>query len=483
MKKKIYIILLSVLIFLLIIFSFIPQILSSISFKKLIIKKIEKKFDSKIEIDNLNFSWFGPQKILNIKYIDKNINASTESIISNMSFFSFYKALKTTEKLPFLAHTKINNLNIDLHFEDMPKVSFYNIYTDIKSQNNDFNIFEITGKTTEDKFQGNFSIYMEMNREIINLKANGLAIPTVGIDNIVFYKSKKLKGIIYALLGSNMNIDIDAKITNFKGPVNINIISSNAEAKLNLLYQDGNVSLVKPAFLQFHLNANTKKIIKGIDFVKTYANSPLSLQISNHDFEIPVKKFLLNKVLIKNMILDPGRLLVSNTGAIRSIMNFSKMGNPKEVQIWSTFVNTRVEDSIFYFDRIDLLIENELHLCFWGKINLKTQALNMNMGLTQDTLETLFGITSVADDYVLKVPVKGTLDDPKVDMSKAAAKILALSALEQGKGIGKIIGGVVSKMQNDSDIPPPKRPFPWEGKVLKKKKETPLNPENFFKIF
>ena len=97
------------------------------------------------------------------------------------------------------------------------------------------------------------------------------------------------------------------------------------------------------------------------------------------------------------------------------------MGNAKTVHMWFTPVNLRIMNNILYTDRMDILIDNDLHICTWGNINLQNKRLNMNLGLTAYTLENIFGLSNLDPDYVITIPITGTLDKPKLDSSGATA--------------------------------------------------------------
>ena len=110
---------------------------------------------------------------------------------------------------------------------------------------------------------------------------------------------------------------------------------------------------------------------------------------------------------------------------------------------------------------MDALVANSLHLCSWGDIELEKGRLDMSLGLTADTLRKAFGIRNLADDYVLKIQLKGTVAEPKLATSAALAKIAALLAAQKtAKGLP---GGIVNLFtQQQNDIPPANHPLPWE---------------------
>src|SRR5258706_13431620 len=99
----------------------------------------------------------------------------------------------------------------------------------------------------------------------------------------------------------------------------------------------------------------------------------------------------------------------------------------------------------------------------------------MILGLTAQCLKKAFGINNLPPNYILQIPLKGPMDNVKLDTKKATSKITALmlwqkSALAAGS-IGKgstgvllqdLIGKLATLPDKDKQAPSPKHPFPWE---------------------
>jgi len=479
--KKSYYIIIAVCISLLIIIFTLPSIFSTKVGSRFLLKRIEKKINASIEIESFNLSWFGPQKITKLEYKDPNLDMQVDLIISNMSLFSFYKSLNSYKKFKFLANTDINNLNVQFHFSNLPKSSIYNVYASIKADIKGLNTINIKGKTKEDNKTGNFEAFLDFKFDKIYTKVFGTNIPTIAIDQLFFFNNKKYKNLLVQLLGPSFNIEINSTLENLSGPIAIDLNSTYSKAKLNLFYEKDKITLKENATIIIDLPGINPTFIENINYVKSI--EPIIIRISKKDFLIPISPFKLEKLNIQNAQVNLNKMTVSNTGIIRAITNLAKIPSSQFVSLWFTYVNLQITNKNLYFDRMDFLINDDIHLCIWGKVDLFDHNLRMYLGITKDALLSVFNIQNLPNDFVIKIPIKGTLENPKIDASAATAKILALSTF-QSKGIGSIIGGVISRFQKEDDIPPPKKPYPWEGKIKSSKKiQQPIDLDSIFELF
>lgn len=461
-KKMFYLIFIfSTLILFIIVFS-LPKIFSTKVGTKFLLKKIENKYCAKIEIESFNLSWFGPQSLKKLSYADTNLDLKVDSIVSNISLFSLYKSLNSYEKLKFFANTDIKDLDINFHFSNLPKASIYNVFASIKAEADKVNSIRIIGKTKEDSKTGNIEASLDFKDKKINAKILGNNIPTIGLDQLLFFNKEKYQNILVQILGPSFDIEIKSTLENLVGPIDIDFNSTNSKAKLNLFYQKDKLTLKEAAKIILDLPEIKPTFIKGISYIKSI--EPIIITISEQDFLLPLSPFNLEKLSIKQSTIDLNKMIVSNTGIIKTITNFTKIPAKENVFLWFTNVNLKVENKTLTTDRMDFLINDDLHLCAWGKIDLSDHNLKLNLGLPSDTLTTIFNIQNLSKDYVIKIPISGTLENPKIDAKGATGKIIALTALQKAKGLGSIIGGVLTKIKKDEDIPPPKKPFPWAEK-------------------
>lgn len=159
-----------------------------------------------------------------------------------------------------------------------------------------------------------------------------------------------------------------------------------------------------------------------------------------------------------------GKFRYRDGSRLSSVLSLLGASPASPVNVWLAPFDFSFSNNTLNLGRADFLLASAIHLCTWGQIDLSDQSLNLYLGLPADTLAHSFGIRSVSSNYVLKVPVKGTLKHPEINKGPVVTKIAALSAVNQipTKGILGGVANIIASPPVDKDIPPPKRPFPWE---------------------
>lgn len=170
--------------------------------------------------------------------------------------------------------------------------------------------------------------------------------------------------------------------------------------------------------------------------------------------------FSIKHLKISSATVDLGKAMFPNGNTLAvllAILN-APLTHARQVEVWFAPVDVRLEQGILTVGRLDALLASTIHLCTWGQINLITDQLDMTLGIPASTLQRAFGISQLPSDYVLKLPVRGTLQSPEIEKGAAAAKIGALVAAP--KQAAPLIDLFSKKLK--TDVPPPKRPYPWE---------------------
>jgi hypothetical protein len=119
----------------------------------------------------------------------------------------------------------------------------------------------------------------------------------------------------------------------------------------------------------------------------------------------------------------------------------------------------------FRLNRIDALIANAIHLCAWGEIRLPSGQLDMVLGIPADALQNALSLTNLPRNYVLQIPITGSIYKIEYETGPATAKLASLIAAQQIPKKMGLMGPLFNQMaqiKEDRDVPPPRRPFPWE---------------------
>jgi hypothetical protein len=111
-----------------------------------------------------------------------------------------------------------------------------------------------------------------------------------------------------------------------------------------------------------------------------------------------------------------------------------------------------------------MLVSDTYHFAAWGTADLSQKRVDMIIGVAGNTISKALGVAGIKRDSMLQIPFKGPLSNPKLDKTKAAAKISSLVASKQGPE-GMILGTFIDLASGtflEQDPPPPTtNPFPW----------------------
>jgi len=139
------------------------------------------------------------------------------------------------------------------------------------------------------------------------------------------------------------------------------------------------------------------------------------------------------------------------------------------VSLWFAPAGFNMNRGKMYVERTEILYNKAYQVCLWGNIRFPKRYVAMTLGLTAQALRSALSIKGINDNYVLKVPVEGPFGNVEIDTGAATGKIALLVARKQiapKAGIwGPVLGPVGDLADDQSDVPPPKTPFPWQDKV------------------
>jgi hypothetical protein len=283
-----------------------------------------------------------------------------------------------------------------------------------------------------------------------------------------------------SLCGPSLNMSMMTSIKEWNGPIQMQFLSQNVQSSIKGHLKEGYLTLSDPFYFQMQLTSQMSDIffksIESISYLRSTA--PITLTIQPEGFVLPVKGFDMSQIQMSTGRLEIGQLEAKNEGSLQTALGILKMGQyrPGEiVPLWFAPLDFTIREGQMNCERTELLIADSLQVCLWGRINLQTDSVDAIFGLTSSCLDQAFGIKDLPKDYVLQIPVRGTLADLQVNKSKATAKIgtlllwqqrSAAAGLVKGPG-GAILGEIMSKIGpipgGNEKAPPAKRPFPWEA--------------------
>jgi hypothetical protein len=421
------------------ILSFLPYWISAPPFKQLIISILQQKYEAKLAVDHLRFSWLGPQRIIGVKITTPELNGTFDEIDANSPFWAIGKN-----------YTLIGgNLQVP-----QSSASFENIQATIVG----FKI-DATGTTRSNAGTGKFSVQgTAIDQNQFNLTFGITGMPTAIVDWLL-----KMRGFLQSSIGSMFSLKGTASMQNGSGNVDLNLVSDTTTASVTASFTPDAITLTKPVVANFKLTPEMSLALSQ-NTVAVTGQDPIVLKISSNGFYFP-RPFSLDKLKIGTASLEMGRIRLQNANYLSGLSVFlkTKKFDSNQVDAWLNEAAFSFDQGRLELERTDVLLANSIHLCGWGQTDVTRQTLDMILGVPADTLSKSFGIKNLSKNFVLQIPVAGTYKDPQFDASAATAKIAAIVAAGQVQKQGGVLGGIagIASKAAQQSAPKPK-PFPWD---------------------
>ena len=287
------------------------------------------------------------------------------------------------------------------------------------------------------------------------------------------------------LLGPSINATLKAQVESCCGDVHLNFYSDLTKASLEGALKNGLLTLTSPLHAQFQVTKEMSELLLNkanpLGISSFTSDDPITLEISEKEFSLPLFPFQAQDVTIKDARLEFGKITCENRGNLKSILKLLKSGElsqDKTLELWFTPIDIHIHQGIMDVERTEIFVGNLLELALWGTINFPKDHVNMILGLTQHTLQTAFHIKHLPSDYVLHIPLSGPTNNVSYNKVKATTKIASLLAWQHTskenakdspwEGLLQAVGTLPDK---DAKNPPPKKPLPWDKKKKTDKPE------------
>jgi hypothetical protein len=428
-----WLIIVPVLLIVLII-AFLPQIASTSLGKPLFVKALEQKSQAQVEIGSLRLSWFGPQQFHNLQWTHEAASGTIEELEIEAPFWTFSG--------PF----KLKNGSIAYKGGRVEKIEG-------KIVGNDFNL---TGITMKGYIALQGQIYSKLH---FHLKIDVKEFPLIVIDQQ-----------LDQLLGPTLDLNGTISLEHGKGSIDLTINADNLNTRVQGILTENSITLDKPLLAAIRLTPKVSALLlkdaNPLFLTGMSAENQINLRIEKEDFYFPLP-YSLEKLRVGAATLDVGRVKCQNGESLQTIISILKaerLSDATQMNAWFAPVTFSIVNGILQAGRMDALLADSIHICTWGNIDIVRDQIDMFLGLPADTLQQSFGIKNLPPSYVLKIKIRGTTKKPEIVKGPAVAKIAALIAAGQipKKGILGGLADLISTPKEEKDVPPAKRPFPWE---------------------
>lgn len=372
------------LFFLLLLF-LLPKIASLPLFHPFFSQKIKGKTGLNVTIEKTHFSWLGPQEFQNLSF-EKN---AVTGKIKNLSLKAFFWSFS-------------GPISFDGGSFTYARETFSDIAGSWENET-----FRLSDK--ENKLSAKGKIFSPKHYEISFRFQN---FPLALIDDSLAKN-----------WGPSANIQAEIKTEKAGLQIQSDIKSKRFSLKPQGVFSDEKFRIKSPLALTIH---SLPPSYKG------FLQKPFSIEISPEGFSFPFP-YKTNLVSIEKALTSSIEFEMLEKKDLDWIKALFKKTSLRPGNVRLAPFSFSMHQSIVRLEKIEAWVSGDIHLFFWGEIDLQKNRLRMKLGIPKDTLSKFFAITKVSDDFLLTLSIKGSPDHPKIDRKEALAKIASLLAIERLK--------------------------------------------------
>lgn len=275
---------------------------------------------------------------------------------------------------------------------------------------------------------------------------------------------------IEALLGETVDTDIKVHLHHMNGPLMAQLNGKNGHVLFDGQLTNGVLTLNKPFEIQVAVTPQLGKSILQ-DFIPILsgviaADAPIKISIDPVGFSLPLKQIDINKITIGLGTIDLGKMTFNNEGQLGTIFDLLKPSSQEDLSVWFTPLYIDLQAGLLRLGRMDMLMLNRYPMALWGKVDIIKDKVDLRIGLTGTALSQALNLKNLDKSYMMQLPLKGNMGHAGIDKTKAAARISALVAQNQGGAHGLIIGTFLDiaggSLSEDKVPPSTTSPLPWE---------------------
>jgi len=297
------------------------------------------------------------------------------------------------------------------------------------------------------------------------------------------------------VLGPTATAKANWDIKRGSGPLHVRVDAPRAKASIDARLTPAGVRLDRDLTADLTLTKELGALVlpklgpffRGLES----AEHPMRVRIPPEGFLLPLERFDIRKVKVPAVTLDVGRAVFNNAW-LTDVLQLVTKARAEDglTSAWFTPLDLELKDGVIrYRKRVDLLTQEKMHLASWGEVDLGRNRLDLTLAFMPDALRHHLHVSRARDSDALRIPIRGTIDQPKLMLGNTLADLAKIQLRE--KAVGKIkdsfaraiaeamLENLFSKSLRGGAIPPPTaNPLPWtlqeedqEGKQEEKPKE------------
>ncbi|MGM0440756.1 MAG: hypothetical protein ACQEP8_06570 [Chlamydiota bacterium] len=307
----------------------------------------------------------------------------------------------------------------------------------------------------------------------INLHGQAANFPVIFFELLLGLTSDYQQHI-RTFLGNKFTANTSVELNRMEGNLQLDFQSSKSQLHINSQLADHKISLKEALMAQIKVSPELGDLflsnINPLLISAINSENPITLKIEPQGFIIPLAPFNMQEVQVKQGQLNLGKLNLKNQGPLGLLIGFLKfqrIHNQDNINLWFTPLDFEINNGLAHYERMDGLVADEFRIATWGNVDLKTNVIDMRLGLPAETLNKAFELPKLSKDYMMQIPMKTIEGSVKIDWSSASKRLGILLAKQKGGDIGRVLGGVFESVndtaqEDQQPVPPLKYPLPWE---------------------
>ena len=385
---------------------FLPRIASTKIGHRFLIQLIEKSIGGDIQIENIQLSWFGPQKFSQIDYQNDLVTLKLDDCIFEMPLWSAYSCVMNPSSPKRHGHLEIQNGTIELQKEELSQTVFEHIYGKVDCTGTcsflDLDFYarsKNTANVGKCDLHGKISPFRSFlfNRNYNNISCDIdihlTRLPSRFLDYMFQFERKFCR----TFCGTYTSLDGVISLDQGEGNLVCEVKSSNLKTQLSARVKHEGIFLNEDLDIAFHVDEELSTIFLK-DFHPFFRSiiqtpSPTKLSIKSEGFFLPAENPSLLE--IASASLDFGKVYCRNNGNLEKADGFMKDGSlfgASKMDVWFSPLLFSLKNGIMQMKKMDVLVEDSIHFFTYGAIDLYNQSLHMILELDDKSLKNAFDL-------------------------------------------------------------------------------------------
>ncbi|MHC4817739.1 MAG: hypothetical protein ACYTF8_06765, partial [Planctomycetota bacterium] len=290
------------------------------------------------------------------------------------------------------------------------------------------------------------------------------------------------------VLGPTATATANWQVKRGNGPLQVRVDAPRAKASVDARLTPAGLRLDKDLTADLTLTQELGALVlpklgpffRGLES----AEHPVHVRIPPEGFLLPLEQFDIRKVKVSTATLDIGRAVFNNAWLTDVLQMVKKARAPGGLtSAWFTPLDLELTNGVIrYRKRVDLLTQEKMHLASWGEVDIGNNRLDLTFAFMPEALRHHLHVSRARDSDALRIPVRGTIDQPELKLGNTAADLTRIQLRE--KAIAEIkeplvraiaeatLEGLFRKFLRGGAVPQATvDPLPWILEEQKKKEK------------